>query len=154
MKADISKVVPKRSFFQLKVFGDEKLYLAPASAKKLLEIENKYGGIETILSVPSAENLSKTALSLMEISSAKKFIKQKIECFDVETGEVNEKYIGGYELLMESISGFNEQFGILRAIMESLGFKQSEAQLVIDEITKKINGKVDHIEKKSQEKTK
>lgn len=151
---DISKLIPSESFFELKQMKGVKLKLKPATALTIMNMEKSIGSIEKILKNPSAVNISKAALFLMDIESAKNFIKQEVEFMNVLTGEVETKEVGGYELLMECISGFDEQFNMLRAIMVSFGFNDEEAKAMIadmrDGVNKVINKSVNSKKKQTK----
>lgn len=152
----LENLIPTSSSFKLTRFVDFEFNLKPCTGGILVEMGRKLGNIETLLSVPSAENISKLALMLMEYDSAVKFKKEKVKIIDVLTGDEDEIEMGGYKLLMHSIQGLKEQYDIYRCILQSLGYGVEQADNVInklkDGMNKAVNDKVkDDSKKKSQQ---
>lgn len=152
----IENLIPSSSSFKLEMFKGFEFKLNPCTGGMLVDMSRKIGDIEKLLSIPSAENISKIAIMLMEFDSAVKFKKQKVKTIDVMTGDENEVEIGGYTLLMHSIQGVNEQCAMYAAVLISLGYSKKNADKVIkklkDGINKVINNEVDKLSKKKMKK--
>ena len=151
---DIGDLVPVRSSFTLAQFGDEEFYLEPCTGGKLIEISKTIGNIDRILSVPSAENISKLALMLMNYESSVHFKVQQVKKVDVLTGEESTEKIGGYKLLAACIRGMKEQFAIYKAILLSVGYEESMAEELVGELKKSIEDAVSHAGKEEDLKKK
>lgn len=133
-RVDIINLIPKNSEFSLSQFKNEKFKLVPCTGYKLMEISQSLGKVEDLLSYPTAENISKLAMSLMDYKSASKFKKQNVKKIDVLTGEESTESIGGYRLLMSCISSISEQYDIYGAILVSLGYGNSKVKEMVDSL--------------------
>jgi len=160
-KAEIIKLedlIPSSSSFTLKMFEDFEFKLKPCTGGMLIEMTRAIGNIESLLANPNAENISKIAMSLFEYDSAVKFKKQTVKTIDVNTGDESEAEIGGYFLLMHSISGTAEQYSIYGAILKSFGYDQTRIDDLIKKIKDSMNDAVNNkinepLKKKSKKKT-
>lgn len=140
----LENLIPQKSTFKLQKFPDFEFNLEPCTAGKMIDIGHKFGDVEKLLSIPSAENVSKLALSLMEYNSAVKFKKQNVKTIDAVTGEESEADIGGFLLMAHCLNGMAEQFDVYRAILESIGYGKDQAKNTIDKLKDGINKMVDH----------
>ena len=156
VKIELENLLPSSSEFKLKQFENQVFKLRPCTGGMLVEISKNVGNVEKMLSMPSAENISKLSLALMEYESAKTFKVQNVKLIDVMTGEEVEKKIGGYELLMHAIQGIKEQFDIYRAILESLGYSSEQANDTVnklkDGLNKMVNSEINREEEKLDKK--
>ena len=148
----LENLLPSPSSFKLNQFEGHLFKLKPCTGGILFDISQKLGDVEKLLSIPSAENISKIALMLMEYESAVKFKKQTVKTIDALTGEEGEADMGGYVLLMHSIQGINEQYSIYGAILISLGYSKEDSDKTIkklkDGINKVVNNEIDKVSKK------
>lgn len=136
---DLAELIPGPSSFKLIQFDEFEFRLKPCTSGRLIEMTDRLGNIEKILALPTAENVSKIAMMLMEIDSAQKFKKQKVKIIDVMSGDEIEAEIGGYKLMMECISGIKEQYSIYGAILRSLGYTKKDSEKIVKKMTDGIN---------------
>lgn len=141
--SDINKIKPRKSAFKLEQFGEDEFVLRPCTARILAEMNDNIITLEELLKTPSAENTAKAAMFLMEIDSARRFGKQEVEYMNVETGDIETKTIGGYRLLMDVITGFDDQMKVLSAVLRSTGFSEDQVKGIVEEITDSINKYID-----------
>jgi len=140
-KINLENLMPTPSCFSLKQFGEFEFKLKPCTGGLLMDISRKIGNVEKLLGNPSAENISKMAMMLMEYDSAVKFKKQTVKTIDVLTGNEEDVDLGGYVLFAHSIQGIGEQFNIYGAILRSLGYKKEQT----DDIIKKLKDSANDI---------
>lgn len=150
----LEELLPTGSIFNLKRFNDFEFLVQPCTTGKLMDMTKRLGDIEKLLTIPSAENVSKIAMMLLDYDSAIKFKKQTVKIIDVMTGDETETEIGGYKILMHSIEGIKEQYSIYKCILLSLGYGENKASNIINELlesmNKSVNETIEKIEKKSQ----
>jgi hypothetical protein len=153
-KIDLTSLMPTKSTFKLTQFGDFEFALKPCTGGLLVSLSTDVGDIEKLLSMPSAENVSKIAMGLMEYESAVKFKAQEVKIINPLTGEDTVKKMGGYELLMNSIQGINEQYNIYGAILQSMGYGKKESDDMVKKLKDGINKVINnHAEKEVKKKT-
>lgn len=136
----LENLIPKSSTFKLKMFKDFNFKLNPCTGGMLIKISQKFGDVEELIGNPSAENVSKLAMMLMEYESAIKFKKQTVKTIDVLTGDEAETEVGGYILFANCIQGVGEQFGVYGAILKSLGYGSEQTDSIIKKLNESING--------------
>ena len=150
----LEELLPISSTFKLKRFDDFEFKVQPCTTGMLMEMTKRLGNIEKLLTIPSAENVSKIAMMLLDYDSAVKFKKQTVKIVDVMSGEEIETEIGGYKILMHSVEGIKEQYLIYRCILLSLGYGENKTESIIKELiesmNKNVNEKIESIEKKSK----
>lgn len=150
----LEELLPISSTFSLKRFDDFEFLIQPCTTGKLMDMTKRLGDIEKLLTIPSAENISKIAMMLLDYDSAVKFKKQKVKIIDVMSGDEVETEVGGYKILMHSIEGIKEQYSIYRCILLSLGYGKEKTDGIIKELissmNKNVNETIQSIEKKSK----
>ena len=139
LEIELENLIPSNSSFELNQFPGHVFELRPCTGGMLIDMSKKIGNIEKVLSIPSAENVSKMAMMLMDYDSAVKFKAQKVKTIDVLTGKEEVTEMGGYKILMHSIQGISEQYDVYRAILESLGYAKDKSSEIIKELKSGIN---------------
>lgn len=138
MTFKIQDIFAKRSSFKLSQIGDKEIFLNPATAGKVLTIQEKIGSIEELLGKPSAENLSKLVVLLIAAESRPLLEIKDVEVFQLD-GTVTHEQKGGYLLLMDLINGIDEQLSIYVAILIALGWDEKNAIKLADSYRDDIN---------------
>ena len=123
----LQNLFPKPATFTLKQVENRTFHLDPCTPLKMMEIEETFGNFENMIAKPSAENVSKLALSLMTNEDKIFFKQQTVKTIDVITGESKEIKIGGFKLLMNLVLlSVSEIYSIYAAILESIGLDRKE----------------------------
>ena len=139
---NLSDLEPNSSSFYLKKYK-KNFTLEPCTAGKLIEISKNFGDFEKLLSIPTAENISKISMSLMALEDARTFSKIDVELFDPITGETEKRAMGGFELLTYSIEGISEQWAMYECILRSVGFNEEKAKKVTEDLKDEIHNQMD-----------
>ena len=143
----IRNLLPRPAKFKLAQFPDFEFKLKPCTGGMLVNMANAFGDVESLLSTPSVENISKIAMSLLEHEGKTKFKMQEVKVIDNLTGEETDEKIGGYILLMHSIRGTAEQYSIYGAILKSMGYSDKDADGMMEQlhagVDKLVNDKLE-----------
>ena len=134
----IEDLIPKKTSFSLTQTG-ETYHLRPCTPGMLVKAGTALGNIQEMIALPSAENVAKISMFLMEYESQKHFKKQSVNVIDIMTGDERVEDLGGYILLMNLFNDLQEQMNVYVAILGAMGFEKSRVDSLIEGYFKEAN---------------
>ncbi|MCK5608290.1 hypothetical protein KAR91_40790 [Candidatus Pacearchaeota archaeon] len=132
--ANLTELFPVKSKLKLSLI-EQTLYFDPITLGKYLNASEEIGDIEDLLSSGSPESICKVAFFFMDEDSKQLF--KEIKTIDITGKEIAK--LGGYRLLLQSVSTDQEYIDIATAILTARGMKKEDIErLFKEEIEKDI----------------
>lgn len=156
----VSELKPRKSSFKLSLTGKE-YFMRSVTPNDHALIEKNIGSLKDTFETGKIFNLFKIAYILLEPESTFDFAKKQVTFIDMDGNQVTET-TGGFALFASMLSSLDEQFDVIRAVLECMGLADEYIKELLakrDEITSLEVGEVDKIintesKKKAKEKKK
>ncbi len=134
----LNELFPQSIKFNLKQIKED-LYFPAITLDKYIQVSNRIGNIDELLSSGNLEIICRIAFNFLDFETAKMFSSQEIKYIDDETGEIKREKYSGYHLLMRLIKDEEDVLTLSKAILKAIGYKNEDIEKMFNDAQENIN---------------